>query len=182
MKTKIFYCMLLLFSINFLACSDGEDGMDGLDGEQGPQGEQGPMGPQGIEGNANVTQYTFGEHDFSVSSSVNLDIPDVTEEEIKQSSWHVYMVRPGGNVYPIPGWGVDGMTEYRIYMLHVPANNGSARITITIKNGTGEIYAELIVIRVIANNTEDLSSKEAELPNIDFRDYEAVRSYYGLND
>lgn len=187
---------LLVLGMTLAACegSTGPEGPTGAQGERGPQGEQGlkgdkgdqgEQGPPGEDGNANVTQYIFGEHDFSASSQVSLDIPDITEEEMKQSSWHVYLVRPGGNVYPVPGWAVDGKTEYRLYMLHMPTNNGTARIVVTIKNGSGEIYSEIIVIRVRANNTEELSKQKENsiIPDhLDMTDYEEVAEYYGLTD
>ncbi len=82
MKTRFFYCIVLFLGIGLIACSDGEDGIDGVDGIDGEQGPAGPQGPQGIEGNANVTQYTFGNHDFSATASIILDIPDITEEDM----------------------------------------------------------------------------------------------------
>ncbi|RNL77887.1 collagen-like protein [Sinomicrobium pectinilyticum] len=181
MKTRFFYCIVLFLGIGLIACSDGEDGIDGVDGIDGEQGPAGPQGPQGIEGNANVTQYTFGNHDFSATASIILDIPDITEEDMNQSAWFVYLVRPSKNVYPIPGTGLNGASEYRLYWSPILIGEvNTVRFNIQKTSGTGEEYTNIQIIQVFANNTEDLSSKG--LPDIDFRNYEAVKAHYRLTN
>lgn len=167
----------------------GPAGDDGADGQDGQDGQQGPQGPAGEDGNANVTQYTFAGHDFSSTNEAILDFTGITTEEMNQSAWLVYLIRASGNVYPIPGWGLSGNTEYRIYRFHLASNNGTARTVVVRHDGPGEEYAEIIVIRIVANNTEDCpggclrASPESLIPSdLDVWDYHAVLDYYGLTE
>lgn len=161
MKTKFIYCMPVILGLMITGC----------EGEQGPQG---PPGPQGTDGNAEVTQYIFGEHDFSTSSSVTWQIPDISSEEMYESAWLTYLVRPAGNIYPIPGYGVNGSSEYRIYVFHSGVN---VNFAVVLAAGTGEIYAETRIVQIPASDTVNLKTS---VPDIDFSDYYAVADYYGL--
>ncbi len=63
-----------------------------------------------------------------------------------QSDWRVELVRASGNVYPIPGPGLDGLSTYRVY--RQPSGTSALNIFITRTSGTGEEYSGIIVTRV----------------------------------
>jgi len=83
-KFRLKYALILIASMTFFSCSDGEDGMTGPMGAQGEQGLQGPAGPQGPagqdgtdgtngvdgeNGNANVVVSDWIPADFSDTPS-----------------------------------------------------------------------------------------------------------------
>jgi hypothetical protein len=136
-------------------------------------GDPGPEGPKGIDGNANVVQYDFGTHDFATQASVSLGIT-TTADTMNQSAWYVYLVRSSGNVYPIPGVGVNGSSEYRLYWNY---SAGKVNINISRVSGAGEEYSSIRVIRVYANSAVPGGRRAV----IDYNDYYAVCRYYGLN-
>ncbi len=172
MKKSFFYLLLLCLSMTFFSCKKGEVGDPGAEGPAGPQG---PAGPLGVAGNANVTQYNFGAHNFATSSQKILNVA-IAAADMNRSVWLVYIVRASGNVYPIPGFGVNGTSEYRIYMYHSAPN---AVISIQRATGPGEEYSSIRVIRIQATNVVNGRNASVE-PGIDFNDYYAVCDYYGL--
>lgn len=164
MKTFFF---VLIIATTFVACKKGD------------MGPQGPEGPQGIAGNANVTQYTFGSQNLTASFST-LQVT-TTQDTMNNSLWFVYLYyQPIDRWYAIPGMGTGGLTTYRVSMGY---SSGKVNIYID-KSGAGETYAQARVIRVYANTTtvggRAGASEPSQLPAIDFKDYPAVRQYYGL--
>ena len=158
------------------SCKKGDTGPEGPAGPQGPQGQQGVQGPQGIAGNANVTQYTYGAHNFVTLSSATLQVT-TTADTMNRSSWHVYLVRASGNVYPIPGFGLNGSSDYRLYWAHA---GSKVSFVINRVSGPGEEYAAMRIIRIYASQTKPGGRAENPLPDIDFSDYYAVCRYYRL--
>ncbi len=173
MKQSKMLVAVIVLILAIISCKKGDTGPEG---PQGPQGQQGVQGPQGIAGNANVTQYTYGAHNFSTTSIASL-LVTTTADTMNRSSWHVYLVRAGGNVYPIPGFGLNGTSDYRLYWMH---SGTKAQFVITRFSGTGEEYASIRIIRIYATQTRPGGRAENPLPDIDFKDYYAVCRYYGL--
>lgn len=143
--------------------------------KKGDTGPAGPQGPQGVAGNANVTLYTFGAHNFATNSTASLQVT-TTQDTMTNSAWFVYLVRASGNVYPIPGFGLGGSSDYRVYWNY---SGGKVNFTISRVSGTGEEYLNIKIIRAYAN-TLSAAARVAPLPAIDFRDYHAVCKYYNL--
>lgn len=164
--------VLITFGILLLAvcCKKGDAG------PEGPQGPAGPQGPQGIAGNANVTQYTFGTHNFATNLTASLQVT-TTADTMNRSAWFVYLVRSSGNVYPLPGFGVNGTSDYRLYWSHA---SGKVNFVITKVSGAGEDYTNIRIIRIYANTAVPGGRVADQLPPIDFRDYYAVAKYYNL--
>lgn len=134
MKTLLYLAAL----IALIAC--GPQGPRGYQGQEGPQGEQGPTGAtgedgadgadgedgsQGATGNANVTQYIFPGNDYAVDPWETDDfIPDVTEAEFYETVWLVYLVHEEGIIYPMPGRGYDGLSEYDAFFYYDAEHGG----------------------------------------------------------
>ena len=77
--------------------------------------KKGDAGPAGIDGNANVTQYTFGAVNLS-AGFVNLMVT-TTKDTMDNSTWLVYVYYAAlERWYSLPGQGVGGATVYRISM------------------------------------------------------------------
>lgn len=162
--------VVLMIVLAIISCKKGDRGPAG---NTGPAGDQ---GPQGVAGNANVTQYTFAGQNFITTASASLPVT-TTEDTMSRSAWFVYLVRASGNVYPLPGFGVNGSSEYR---LHWFFNSGKVNFTITRVSGTGEDYSGIKIIRIYANTVATGGRMAPQLPDIDLSDYYAVCRYYDL--
>ncbi|WP_207514896.1 hypothetical protein [Longitalea luteola] len=174
-KTLTFACSsLVAVLLIFSACKKGDEGPAGPAGPAGPQGPAGAQGPQGIAGNANVTQYTYGAHNFATSAIAALTVT-TTADTMNRSAWFVYLVRSSGNIYPIPGFGLNGTSDYRVYWSHF---SNKANFTISKVSGAGEEYTNIRIIRIYANTAT--AGGRIGLPAIDFTDYYAVCKYYNL--
>ena len=167
----LFLSFSLLLSIS--SCKKGDAGPAGPPGPQGPAGVQGPIG---IAGNANVTQYTFPGNDFSTNVSLNLGVT-TSADTMNRSVFYIYLVRSTGLIYPIPGYGSSGASDYRAWWSF---STTKATITISKVSGPGEEYASIKVIRLYANNVLAGAKWLEPQPEIDFRDYYAVCDYYHL--
>lgn len=76
--------------------------------------------------------------------------------------------------YPIPGQGISGNSTYRVWWLNI---GGSVSIRTQRSAGPGENYGQM---RVITVPITQMPSGRVALPDVDFNDYDAVVSYYGL--
>ena len=104
-------------------------------------------GADGADGNANVTRYKFAGHDFSNDSYAGFSIPGVSNPD--QNVWLVYL-QVSSYTYPLPGWGVNGSSEYRVF------TNGSI-VHIDLVDGSGEFYDNIYIVRIEVSSTEDLT-------------------------
>jgi hypothetical protein len=169
--------IVLVMSISMLmalpSCKKGDEGPAG---PSGPQGPAGPQGPIGITGNANVTQYNFPGHDFAADASSFLQVT-TTADTMARSAWHVYLVRsPNSLVYPMPGFGYNAVSDYRMYW----SFTSKANFFINKVSGAGEDYSSIRIIRFYANNVMTGGKFLEPQPEIDFSDYYAVCKYYNL--
>lgn len=172
---------MLVLGLGLMGC-EGPTGPEGPRGEAGQQGEQGPkgdQGPQGPEGNANVTLYIFDGHDFSSSTIARREVSDVTETQMSESDWHVYLVHSSGWIYHMSGYGISDDTMYFTAHRWVDGDPGYIDFWIEAADGPGEEYAEIRIVRTAANNVNDERSKAVGL---DYSNYEEVVNYYGLTD
>ena len=189
-----FYILPILLLFIFSCGEEGEVGPKGPQGDKGangpdgsaPKGEQGPNGADGMQGekglkgvkgdtgDPNVTLYIFGSHDFSTTSSVSLDISDMDEPTFNMTMWTVYVENEAGLFFVVPGYGTQGLSEYRVYFSYSEANG--ARAHIKVSSGTGEAYAKIKVIGMPAGNLVNAKI------GLDMTDYHAVAKHYGLKE
>jgi hypothetical protein len=95
---------------------------------------------------------------------------------MNRSAWNVYLYYQGlDRWYSIPGGGPGAATTYRVSIAH-----SSNKVNLYIdKSGTGDNFSQARVIRTYANSVMP-GGRQVQPADIDFRDYEAVRRYYGL--
>ncbi len=142
-----------------------------------------PLNLKGADGNANVTRYIFPGFDFSSNSQFVAIFSDLTEMEMKQSSWSVYLMYDTGSnqIY----YSVPGRARNILYSVEHNFVNGSMYLRIkTEPNTTGIPYDQIEIIRTEANSTQDntgIADTGILAPGgLDFSDYEAVAEYYGF--
>ncbi|NGP88235.1 hypothetical protein [Fodinibius halophilus] len=123
----------------------------------GPKTDQGwgtAVNLKGADGNANVTRYIYPQHDFSTDPQFVAVFSSLTETEMKQSSWTVYLMYDTGSnqiYYSVPGRARN--IQYSVEHNFV---NGSGYFRInTEPNKTGIPYDQIEIIRTEANNTQD---------------------------
>lgn len=193
--------------------ADGEDGSQIYSGSGAPDSELGvvgdyyldkdnhdlygpktsdgwgsPLNLKGADGNANVTRYIFPGHDFEQDGTAKNTTPAslyLSLEDFQNSAWHVYLV-DGVDLdrkYHVPGYGSAGDTMYRLYMVHRQID-ADADFYIYPKDGPGEDYEQIEVIRVEASETIDTRNKQkgkSIIPDhLDTSNYEEVAEYYGF--
>ncbi|MCW9713436.1 collagen-like protein [Aliifodinibius salicampi] len=185
----------------------GDDGQDGEDGSQiyagtgtpdaslgvegdyyldkssyelyGPKTNNGwgtPINLKGADGNANVTRYIFPAHDFSFDSSFNESI-NIDGDDVNESVWLAYMVSTNGWKYQITNGEAYG-SVYKFY--HATS---SAIMVIDLKEGTGEVYDPIEIVRIESSETVDYRKQKGDsiIPDdLDTSDYEAVADYYNF--
>ncbi|MEL7833903.1 hypothetical protein [Fodinibius sp. Rm-B-1B1-1] len=153
----------------------------------GPKTDQGwgsPINLKGADGNANVTRYIFPGHDFSTDPQFVAVFTDLTETEMKQSSWSVYLMYETGSNNQIY-YSIPGRARNIRYSVEHNFVNGNVYFRInTEPNQTGIPYDQIEMIRTEANNTQD-NTKVADtgmlIPGgLDTSDYKAVADYYGF--
>lgn len=179
LKVNKFLFILLSAMVIFAAC----EGPAGPEGPAGQDGSDGANGVDGEDGNANVTVYIFDGHDFSATSEYGVPgISGLTETEMVESSWDVYMLN-SGFYYHVPGFGSAGLSEYRVYHDY---DSGASEVTfqIGLESGTGETYSEVRIVRAAANNVEDNTTSKvsgsAEASDRDFSSYQELVEYYNI--
>lgn len=151
------------------------------EGSTGPVGPPGADGPQGPPGSANVVLFQFTGSNFNTQPSRTLTIP-VTQQEMNESAWLVYLVRPTGLVFHIPGPGLNGTTQYRAWHSW---STSAMSLHIAVSSGPGEEYASIRVIRIAAGamGNSQPSHPAGLLPaGFDVADYQAVVRHYGLDE
>jgi hypothetical protein len=136
---------------------------------RGPEGPQGEQGEPGEDGNANVSLYILDGFDFSESIRATYYIDDVnSEEEVTESVWQVYLVRETGLIMHVPGPGVNGASEYRVF--HRWADwLSSLRLDIVLYDGDGEEYEAVHLFQIEANSVNS---------DLDYSDYQEVMNHY----
>lgn len=157
----------------------------------GPKTDNGwgsPINLKGADGNANVTRYIFPGHDFAAESQFLYSL-SITRQEMVQSAWLKYLVherQSTANIltyYDMPGYGINGNTQYSASHYQSDFYSNRSYIEINRRDGSGESYDRVEVVRIVANNTEDQrkqKSKEILPEDLDTSDYEAVAEYYGF--
>ena len=143
--------------------------------ETGPQGPPGDAGVPGANGNANVTQISFGSKTISSAGLITLTLTGVDKTTAEKSL--ILTFAKGSNLlwYPIPGFGVGGSNEYRTFL---NATDPASILTISTNNaGSAETFPAFRVIVIPANN---LVNGRNGNPPYDISNYESVRAYFNL--
>lgn len=118
-----------------------------LDGNPGPQGQQGPPGPVGQTGppGPGPTMFTFPAHNYSTSASYFVNLAGLGPQVNDVMIW-VYLVDTStGVIYPIPGKGISGNSDYRVWWLSI---GSSISVRTQRAAGPGENYGEVRVLVV----------------------------------
>ena len=147
----------------------------------GPEGSQGSPGK---DGNANVDLYIFDGHNFNANSFLRLHVDDVSEIEMKESAWLIYLVI-NYIFYQMPGPGWNAFSTYRSFVFW---SNALQLVVLDIirADGNGEGYDEIRVIRIAASDVKARGTSPAPAQSLipdhlDTSDYHAVVEYYGLD-
>jgi hypothetical protein len=187
------YRLMVLLSV-FVFINLGCEGPEGPQGPAGPQGEQGasgPQGPAGEDGNANVTLHIFEGHDFTEVSYIDLCLGEnISAEETRNSSWHVYLGFDSGDdligmlYFHIPGFTFSGNSEYVV--VHGYDHNSlicpepQPVVEIELDSGPGESYHKIYVFQIEASNVLEHSKMPADMisNDLDFTDYNSLYSNF----
>ncbi|WP_158859689.1 collagen-like protein [Lunatibacter salilacus] len=155
----------------------GDPGNTGATGPQGPQGNTGATGPQGEKGDpgeSNVRLYTFPGANYGINASHYVSIPGIGPQ-VDSHLFFVYLIDTSVAVkYPIPGQGISGNSTYRVWWLSI---GSSVSVRTQRSAGPGETYGEM---RVITVPIAQMPNGRVAQTDVDFNDYDAVVSYYGL--
>ncbi|WP_138430472.1 collagen-like protein [Fodinibius saliphilus] len=172
------------------ASSLGENGDFYLDKSNynmyGPKTSQGwgtAVNLKGADGNANVTRYIYPQHDFSSSPQFVAVFSNLTETEMKQSSWSVYLMYDTGSnqiYYSVPGRARN--IQYSVEHNFV---NGNVYFRInTEPNKTGIPYDQIEIIRTEANNTQDNTEVDdtgiVTLKKMEVVDQQSFKEFYNF--
>ncbi len=187
MKTyclRVFTVFLMSIALVLASGCEGPEGPQGEQGPQGPQGPQGEQGPQGPPGNANVTRYIFGPHNFTTNNIAVLLFEAIDEVEAEESAFLVYLVNQfddGIDAHHVPGFGAGGASEYRVF--HQTWVDDPEEVDVVLASGPGESYDNIYVFHIGSNSTEDTTAKRVGslIPDdLDLSDYQAVIDYFGF--
>ena len=196
-KFNLKYVVILMVSVAFFSCSDGEDGLmglpgqdgiDGINGQDGTDGADGADGADGEDGNANVIISDWIDTEFSTM------LETFTSFEITPSSFDsngailVYGrdTSPGtgnnGIVRPIPFELFNERYSYEVD----PGEGTFPNVTLTTivftarsVDGSDEVFDRIGAVRYV-NIPSQASGKSS---SIDFEKmtYEEVIDYFGLD-
>lgn len=154
----------------------------GLYGPKTSNGWGSPVNLKGADGNANVTRYLFPEHDFDTNNRAQAVISNLSEQEMVQSAWLVYLVDTHTYndtvFFSIPGpakfnsivYSVDHFYSNEIYFEIFSSTNGTK-------------YDRIEIVRIAASSTIDNTKikPDAIIPDdLDTSDYSSVADYYGF--
>ena len=184
MKTKNKILTLAIISIVMAAgvsCKGptGPEGQQGPAGPQGVAGPEGPQGPAGQDGNANVILFEFGEHTFT--NSLNLQL-DISRETVDNSLLLVYYnpaSESQSSWYQMPGMGPGGSYHTRYFIFQSTVSPSVYTLGIRTVKADGSAHGSSVTyrkIRVIFAEASAIFSGK-----INFDDYYAVMEYFGLD-
>jgi hypothetical protein len=150
-------------------------------------------------GTPEVTQaqvYTFFSHDFRFGAEKAENI-SATKDTVENSLWLTYLVSMTGSIHAVPGNGVNGASYY-ISSSVFYENDTKLNFSVTRVSGPGELYSNIRMVRIfttklksIGQSGSSISEEESKsltqfekaqrlFPEVDFSDYNAVRTAFGL--
>ena len=182
--TRIFTILIIIATIIFMDSCKGEkgdigpsgangtNGTNGATGPQGPKGDTGASGSGGTTTSSNIFYSDWLSVKFSGSGdySATINAPKITQEIIDKGTVLTYAKSNiSGNVIPLPFAALNGTTRttvvYNLGKVLLGANFDASSQTyryIIFPPGTGI----------------GLGRKA----NVDFSNYEAVKTFYDLKD
>lgn len=188
MKTtiKVIGTAMLLASIIFMNACKGPQGEVGPQGPKGDTGATGPAGPKGDTGasgsgtgTSNVILIKFGSVTHT-GSEVAFDLKTLTEAQINNSAFFFYVNTSRTTTLwaSIPGVVPNSGNSYRFSINTQPSGFSYPILYLNRVSGTGsEIFPSSRAVIVPASDI-----RNGRQANVDFSDYEAVKSFYSLKD
>ena len=163
----------LAFSL-FMSCEKAKDGAPGAPGA---------VGPQGPSGNSNVIFHTSAVNSWSSNSSrwyANLSAPELTSNTINSASVQVYLGL-GNDVWrAIPTTQLNSFGNY--YMGFVTAVNTVEVFWDYNNSGIGDnpniFYGVVCQFKVVIIPSSAIKA----YPNLDLKDYNAVKEIFKLKE
>lgn len=146
-------------------------------------GAPGAPGAPGVDGNANVTQISFGSKTFAGTGAIiSLTLPGITKSIAEKSMILSYGKTSGaGSVaywYQLPGYGYSAIREYRTFL---EAKDPASILNIRMETGTSPSSPETFdAIRVLVIPASALVTGRGITPPYDISDYESMRAYFKL--
>jgi hypothetical protein len=172
MKTKIFIAVFALFA-TLVSCKKAEKG------EMGPAGTNGINGTNGTDGNANVKLFYFGKDSITsahTAFSFVVTDPTVTANMMDSSACMIYHEAPNGAWYST-GIGYSSMYQSRFYYYVLGKS-----FYMSVYNIDGSAYSgsqvNILKFKIVIIPSSDY--KGSRKKPVDFNDYKATMTYYGL--
>ncbi len=153
----------------------GAIGATGAAGGKGDTGSTGSKGDKGDPGSFSAVQYTFASRTHTGASSI-YNLSEVKGEVLNRAILLVYIANTSGNWYSIPGI-FNGTNEYRT--ISSPSTNSSTVTLVRVTGGSGGTDTFSSTRIIIVPITDLRNGRKA---NIDYSDYQAVKSFYGFKD
>ena len=146
-------------------------------------GAPGAPGAPGVDGNANVTQISFGSKTFAGTGAIiSLTLPGITKSIAEKSMILSYGKTSDGVTtfwYQLPGKGNTGVREYRTYF---ESKDPASILNIQMKTGTTPSTPETFdAIRVLVIPANVLINGRGGVLPYDISDYESMRAYFNLH-
>ncbi len=188
LQYRRFHLIAILPLLLIIGC-EGPEGPQGSQGEQGPEG---PQGPQGEEGTANVIYSDWLDADWNYLDDpqrkvMRIEINQIDYSELRNSTLvMVYVTNFGdSSIYPLPGSGRWNKDEIFYSFRFGDNQDPQEGILISVESLDGTD------LREIEYSAEDGTrfryvlipgGAPSKMPDGFFKDYEAVKEYFGLED
>jgi hypothetical protein len=188
MKTikSIFGIVLMATAVIFMDGCKAEKGDIGPAGPAGPTGANGATGSTGATGatgatgNANVIQINFGSVTHT-GAELSYNLTSITEAQINNSAYFTYVKTSSNSTIwnELPGTIYLTGNQYKVAINTQPSGISYPRLYVgrTTSGGGNEVFTNTKIIFIASNDI-----RNGRKANVDFSDYEAVKSFYGLKD
>lgn len=165
LSKRILAIALMLGSLSIYSCTK----------ETGPKGD---TGVPGVNGNANVTQISFGSTTIPASGLLTLTLPGITKSIADKSLILTYGLVNGFQWLSISGTWIN-FTTTKTYITQILAQDPASGVYFNQVTGpaTSETFAAIRVLVIPANV---LVNGRSANPPFDINDYESVRQYFNL--
>jgi hypothetical protein len=132
--------------------------------------------------------------DFTDPANPGIELTiTLTNDTLDKAAWFAYyfnFTSSDGSTsasVAIPGYGFDGLSNYSFIFGYDTQTADLAFFDFTKVVGPGEIYDGIKIVRILLSDATDGTSTHSSsgrrgLPDIDFKDYNAVKKYYNLTD
>ncbi|MFY9307609.1 MAG: hypothetical protein WAQ28_01035 [Bacteroidia bacterium] len=171
MKKTIILGMVALAGLMFDACTKAKDGAPGA---QGPAGVNGTNGTDGIDGNANV----IGTNTVTISSwtangaswTANMTAAGITSDVVNTGTVQVF-IQYGSSWWALPDINGVNSTSYGFSVGTISLLNSNSDGSTPPNPGAQVFRAVIIPSQAMITN-----------PNVDYKNYEAIKTAFNLED